>query len=198
VRRSPGVTAAVLVLACATGHAAEVPQWRVARGDLRGTCPLTVGGFFEARTASLAGALTPVPARPAAFAGALTVDLRTLETGIGLRDAHMRDQYLEVGKGEGFAAAVLSDLDLGAVPAESLRARVRFTGTLQLHGVRQPVAGQADVRRDGAAVRVEAAFPIALAAYGIAEPRYLGIGVKDTVQVKVTLVATPEPAGAAQ
>ena len=49
-------------------------------------------------------------------------------------------------------------------------------------------------------MRVEAAFPVTLADYGIAKPRYLGVGVKDEVEVKVSLVAVPAaaPAGGTQ
>jgi polyisoprenoid-binding protein YceI len=93
---------------------------------------------------------------------------------------------------------VLSDLDLGEVAAESLRGRTRFTGTFQLHGVKKAVSGQADVRRDGSSVHVDATFPVTLADYGIPKPRYLGIGVKDVVQVKVSLVATPQTAAASR
>ena len=184
--------AAAVVSFFPAAGAADAAAWRVSRGDVRVVCPLTVGGSFEGRTSSLAGTLSAVAGRPAAFTGALSVDLGTLDTGIGLRNDHMRNEYLEVGKGEGFSSAVLADLDLGSTPAEGLRGRTRFTGTLLLHGVKKPVSGQADIRRDGPSVRVDAAFPITLADYGIREPRYLGVGVKDVVQVKVSLTATPD------
>ena len=38
----------------------------------------------------------------------------------------------------------------------------------------------------GAGLQVKASFPVRLADYAISEPRYLGVGVKDTVQVNVT------------
>ena len=155
-RTRQGLAAVALaILLAPNGRAAEGPEWRVARGEVRVLCPLTVGGSFEARTTSLTGALTPASTHAAAMAGTLAVDLRTLETGIGLRNQHLRDTCLEVGKGEGF------------------------------------------VRREGPAVRVEAGFAVTLADFGIAKPRYLGIGVKSEVQVKASLVATPAAAPAA-
>jgi polyisoprenoid-binding protein YceI len=202
VKSRPGVgafaAAGLVALVAGSVHAAESTAWRVVRGDVRVVCPLTVGGSFEAKTASLAGTLTPVSTRPAAFAGPLTIDLRTLDTGIGLRDEHMRNTYLEVGKGEGFDTAVLSDIDLGEVAAETLRGRTRFTGTLLLHGVTKTVAGLAEVRREGASVRVEASFPVALADYGIAKPQYLGVGVRNEVEVKASLVATAAASAASR
>jgi polyisoprenoid-binding protein YceI len=190
VLAAPAAAAVLFFLPAA--RAADAGAWQLSRGDVRVVCPLTVGGSFEGRTSSLAGTLSAAPGRPAAFAGAIEVDLRTLDTGIGLRNDHMRSEYLEVEKGEGFSSAVLTDLDLGSAPAEGLRGRTRFTGTLLLHGVRKAVSGQADIRREGQSVRVEAGFPIALADYGIRAPRYLGVGVKDVVQVKVSLTAGPD------
>lgn len=38
-----------------------------------------------------------------------------------------------------------------------------------------------------------ASFPVRIDDYGIAPPRYLGVGVRNEVQVKVSLVAAPAP-----
>ena len=172
--------------------AAEAPSsWRIVRGEVRVVCPLTVGGSFEARTTSLSGTLDVAAAAPAALAGEIAVDLKTLDTGIGLRNEHMRTQYLEVGKGQGFDTAALSDVHLLDLGGDAGQGRTRFTGTLLLHGTKRPIAGQADIRREGAAARVDASFPVVPAEYGIASPRYLGVGVKDAVQVKVSLTAAP-------
>jgi hypothetical protein len=52
------------------------------------------------------------------------------------------------------------------------------------------VSGSAEVRKAGSGVRVKASFPVNLPDYNIPEPRYLGVGVKNTVQVDVTFTAT--------
>ena len=170
---------------------AGAPSWQIARGDVRVLCPLTVGGSFEARTSSLTATLALTTPRPVALAGEVAVDLRTLDTGISMRNGHMRDNYLEVGKGAGFETAVLSDIRLPDGDAATLSGRTRFSGTLLLHGTRRAVAGDADVRRDGSTVKIDAAFTVRLEDYAIAPPRYLGVGVKDEVMVKVSLTATP-------
>jgi hypothetical protein len=172
---------------------AGAPAWQITRADVRVVCPLTVGGSFEARATSMAGTLALTSPRPLALAGDVSVDLRTLDTGISMRNGHMRDNYLEVGKGAGFDTAVLSDIRLPDGDAATLSGRTRFSGTLLLHGTRRAVAGDADVRRDGSSVRVDAAFAVRLEDYAIAPPRYLGVGVKDEVMVKVSLTATPAP-----
>jgi polyisoprenoid-binding protein YceI len=160
---------------------------------VRVVCPLTVGGSFEARTAALAGTLVVVGAQPVTLAGELAVDLRTLDTGIDLRNEHMRSEYLEVGKGEAFVTAVLSEIRLGAGEAE-LGRKTSFTGVLALHGVKKAIAGAAEVRREAGRVHVDASFPVTLTDFAIPKPQYLGVGLKNDVQVKVSLNATTDSA----
>jgi hypothetical protein len=125
------------------------------------------------------------------------VDLASLDTGIGLRNEHMKKNYLEVGRGQGFDHAVLSRIRLGDADPQGIQGKTPFTGTFLLHGTTQPVSGQATIRRDGKDVRVEASFPVSVAAFGIEKPQYLGVGVRDQVTVNVSLTASPvESAGA--
>lgn len=163
---------------------AQAGAWRVGIGEIVVTLPLTVGGSFEARTRSLSGQLAVDPAQPSRLTGEVVVDLKTLDTGIGLRNTHMRDNYLEVGRGDGFDRAVLSEIVLKGEAAAAAGATT-FTATLLVHGTRKPVSGQVRIARTGADVRVDASFPVNLPDFGIPEPRYLGVGVKDQVQVKV-------------
>lgn len=186
----PCLTAALLANAAA---AADVSSYRVTRGDVRVVCPMTVGGSFEAKTSTLDGSLTEESSRPAAFAGSVSVDLKDLDTGIGLRNDHLRTQYLEVEKGDGFDKAVLSDIRLGDIDWATFQGKTGFTGTFLLHGTRKTIAGQAEIRKDGAVVKVEAGFPVTLADFGIAKPQYLGIGVKEKVEATVSLVLSPAP-----
>jgi polyisoprenoid-binding protein YceI len=191
------LAAALLVLGGpANGGSAERPRWRATQGEVRVICPMTVGGSFDARTTALDGVLAAAADKPPAFDGSLRVDLRTLRTGIDLRDEHLREKYLEVGKGPAYEAAVLTDLRLGPGASDTADGRTTFTGTMALHGTTRPVAGQAEVRHDGANVHVTASFPLTLTDYGIAKPQYLGVGVRNEVQVRVSLLAAPEPAGA--
>jgi polyisoprenoid-binding protein YceI len=164
--------------------------WRVARGDVRVVCPMTVGGSFEAKTGAIQGTVTP-GAAGAPLGGEISVDLATLDTGIGLRNEHLKSKYLEVGKGQGFDHAVLSEIRLGGVDPTGFQGKTAFTGSFLLHGTTKPVSGQATIRRDGPNVRVEASFPVTVADFGIEKPQYLGVGVRDQVTVNVSLVAEP-------
>jgi len=185
------LVAGPFTLVAGTSPAAEGKSWQVARGDVRVVCPMTVGGSFEAKTTSLTGTLSLSSAHPVTFAGELSVDLSTLDTGISLRNHHLRDNYLEVPRGEGFDRAVLSDIRLGDVDPETFQGKTGFSGTFRLHGVKKALAGQAEIHRDGRTVRVDASFPVSVSDFGIAKPQYLGVGVTNEVRVIVSLVAEP-------
>ena len=160
-------------------------NWRVGQGDVRVICPMTIGGSFEAKTAALRGSVIARANGSSTLDGSLTVDLRKLDTGIGLRNEHLRDKYLEVNKGAGFETATLSAIDLTGLNPVTPEGKGSFTGLLTVHGVAKTVTGEVDVRRAGGGLRVKASFGLDVSDYGIAKPRYLGVGVANTVQVEV-------------
>jgi len=180
----------ILIGVALAGVTAAANSWQVDHGDVRVICPMTIGGSFEARTTAISGAVTASAGGTHAFDGSLAVDLRTLDTGIGLRNEHLRGTYLEVTRGPGFETATLSDIDVRGVTPDAPEGRGSFTAALTVHGVTKPVTGAIDVRRSGAGLHVTAAFPVTLADYSIRRPRYLGVGVKDTVTVQVTFAVT--------
>jgi polyisoprenoid-binding protein YceI len=178
----------LLALCLAAATAVGGHMWNVTQGDVRVICPMTIGGSFEARTTALSGSLTTSASNAEALDGTLAVDLRALDTGIGLRNQHLREKYLEVDKGQGFDTATLSEIDLKGFTVDAPQGKGSFTGLLTLHGASKPVSGVVDVHEMGVTLRVKASFPVLLSDYGIRKPRYLGVGVKDTVQVEVNFV----------
>jgi hypothetical protein len=176
-------TLVVLSLVGTTVVAANT--WRVTEGDVRVICPMTVGGSFDAKTSALSGSMTASASGSLALDGSLAVDLRTLDTGISLRNGHLREKYLEVAKGPGFDTATLSEIELKGINPDAPAGTGSFTGVLRLHGVIKTVTGLVEVRPAGSGLHVKASFPVNLADYSIAKPRYLGVGVKDTVTVEV-------------
>lgn len=173
----------------AVGTSAASGPWQVGNGDVSVKCPLTVGGSFDARTSALTGTLTASAAHPTTLQGSLAVDLRTVDTGINLRNDHLKEKYLEVDKGSGYDQAVLSEVTLQGVDADAPSGKGSFTGSLMLHGVKKTVTGLVEIRQAATGWRVRATFPVNLPDYNIDKPRYLGVGVKDTVQVSVTFTA---------
>jgi hypothetical protein len=167
---------------------------QLSHGEVRVVCPLTVGGSFEAKTAAITGTLTPPSSAAAAYGGEIVVDLQTLDTGIGLRNTHMRTKYLETDKGERFDRAVLSNLRIAGLNPETVDGRANFTATLLLHGAQTPIAGEVQLRRSGSSRHADATFPVKISDYEIAKPQYLGVGVKDEVLVRVSFDLLPVPA----
>lgn len=192
--RSP-LFSTLLLLALSAPVAAE-ERWRIDRGEVRVVCPLTVGGSFEARSPDLSGELTLKTPQPASLEGTLKAPLHALDTGISLRNDHMKNNYLEIGRGVGFDAAELSAIRLTDLDAARPEGRSRFSGELRLHGVTRPVEGTAEIRRTGSSLRITARLPIRLPDFGIAPPRYLGVGVKDEVSVNVSFEAVAVAGGA--
>src|SRR6218665_2980975 len=77
---------------------AAAQSWRVTGGHVTGGCPLTLGGRFEAKTSAVSGDVT-VPDGTREIGGAFSVDLRTLDTGIGFRTTHLGWYYPQLLRG---------------------------------------------------------------------------------------------------
>jgi polyisoprenoid-binding protein YceI len=182
---------AVLSAGAMPTAAADATSWRVTAGDLRVLVPLKPGGAFEAKSAALSGTLSAAPGRPVAVGGEVVLDLASVDTGIALRNEHLREKYLQVQKGAGYDRAVLSAIVLADATGPEFEGKSAFTGTLLLHGVSHAVSGAAEFRRVPQGVRVDASFPLVLIEHGVEPPMYLGVGVASKVMVKITFVAVP-------
>lgn len=196
VRRGHGIAGAILALALPTclpaaGVCADGTPWRIRDGTVRISVPLKPGGSFDARTGALAGVLRPSGSRPVRLAGEIRLDLTTIDTGIELRNRHLREKYLEVTKGKGFDTAVLSAIAVTEASDDGFRGRSVFTGTLLLHGVTRAVTGSCEIRSTPPGVTIEASVPLALDEFGIEAPQYMGVGVGNTLLVRVELRAAP-------
>lgn len=179
-----GVLAAVATLSGTASAGNE--KYRVSGGNVTVVCPLTVGGGFEAKTQAVTGEVSLAADQPSSLGGALSVDLRTLTTGIAMRDRHMKDNYLEVANGPDFEKATIEDIKI-----EKLDGKTTFNATLVLHGERRPVTGTATLERKDGGYKVQAEFPVRVSEYKIAKPSYLGVGVQDEIRIKIALTAQP-------
>ena len=171
---------------CGGTAAAGNDKLQVTSGQVVVVCPLTVGGGFEARTEAVSGQVSLGTDQPGTLNGAMSVDLRTLKTGIGVRDRHMRDNYLEVEKAPGFEMATIEGIQI-----EKLDGKTSFNGTLVLHGERRAVTGLATIARKSGGYSVEAEFPVKVSDFNIPKPTYLGVGVQDQIKIKIALTVTP-------
>jgi hypothetical protein len=113
---------------------------------------------------------------------AVVAPLDALHTGIGLRDRHMKEKYLEVAKYP--EAELRVDRKSLAFPNAGQLAR-DTRGELKLHGHSKPVPFHYVVTRAANGFDVSAKFQLNIKDYGIEVPSYLGITVKPDVEVSV-------------
>ena len=176
---------AIVLMTVAAAPARAADAYKVSSGEITVMCPLTVGGSFEAKTKNLSGDVTPASDEQGAVRGALKVELQTLETGIGIRDRHMKNNYLEVAKGPEFSTAMIEDIRV-----EKMAGKTVFTAMLSLHGQKRKVTGAAELQQKDGSIKVQAQFPLKVSDFDIPAPTYLGVGVRDEIQIKVSLMAT--------
>ncbi len=126
-----------------------------------------------------------VDVQDAKVTGTFEFDLKSLDTGIGLRNEHMRDKYLQVNE-HPKAKLQIEKVELkdGWSLAKPAIKSAPFSGQLTLHGVTKPVSGTVSVSE---AKAVEAAFKIKLSDFAIDIPKYMGITVADDVEVAVKI-----------
>jgi len=129
--------------------------------------------------------------KESAITGQVSLKLSVLDTGIALRDRHMKEKYLETEK---FPTAhfTLSKLSLPADFPEKLTnvKDLPFEADLKLHGRSKLVRGVAEVGQDGSKLELTLHFKVLVTDFGIEIPSYLGIKVADEVTVKATSKGT--------
>jgi len=121
--------------------------------------------------------------------GTLTIDMTKLTTKIDLRDDHMKNKYLEVGK---FPTSTITFKDY-ALKLDTLTATAidqPFSADLQLHGITKPVTGTIKLSKDATTVTGAASFKIKVTDFMDTLPSYAGIKVADDVEVTVDLKTT--------
>lgn len=101
----------------------------------------------------------------------IVVDLKSLSTGMELRDDHAKNKYLDIKK---YPTATLLEA-VGANGVGKARIKVRDKESL--------VNGTYKVSSSGKNLKAE--FKIKLSSFGIAEVNFKGIGVEDEVRVEV-------------
>lgn len=115
------------------------------------------------------------------------VPLDTLDTGIALRDRHMKEKYLDTAK---FPNVVL------VVPRGTLKlpqagqaSEGQANGKLTLHGVTKEVPFTYKVQRTGDAHAVTGVLKFNFRDFGVEVPSYAGITVKPDIVVDVAFEA---------
>jgi polyisoprenoid-binding protein YceI len=116
------------------------------------------------------------------------VDLNTLDTGIGLRDKHMRDNYLETEK---YPFAEFTG-KFNAIPGLTIGSKIPVTanGKFKIHGVEQQIQVKGTLSKNAKGeLELEAGFEVLLSDYKIPVPKlvFYELAENQTVTIKATL-----------
>lgn len=125
--------------------------------------------------------------------GKIVLKLDAFETGMALRDRHMREKYLETGK---YPEATLEITDLRfpqSFAEESFSAEAEpFKGMLTLREKTVPVAGTVSMKGNKANMEMKFEFPIKTTDYKIDTPGFMGVTVASDVAVTAEVKIKPE------
>ena len=111
------------------------------------------------------------------------VALSNRDTGISLRNKHMREKYLDVAKFP--RAELLVDRALLKLPADGSESTGTAIGQMTIHGQTKPVTFQYSARRQGGVYAVAGSTRVNMKEFGVEVPTYLGVTVKPDVDVAV-------------
>jgi polyisoprenoid-binding protein YceI len=123
------------------------------------------------------------------------VPVATLQTGIKVRDQHMRQYVFETADHQ------TPDLSFTAANASCVReTKDAYTctaaGVLSLRGTPRPFTIVLDVKREDSAFTVKGAGKVALSHYGIERPSQFGVRTEDEVVLRLDLSARQVSASA--
>lgn len=128
-------------------------------------------GSYVAKTSQVQGVVTVTGGK--VQASNIRVQSKSLKTGLALRDKHTQER-LQADK---FPEIIL-------VKGEG--AGGKGTGIIKLKGIEKPIAGSYKV--EGKTMKAQ--FKLSIKQFGIENVKYLGVGVKDEVEIKVQLPVT--------
>ncbi len=125
--------------------------------------------------------------------GSITAKLAALETGIGMRDRHMKEKYLETDK---YPDAKLDITDL-IVPHSfvedgfNVQAET-FKGTLTMREKTVPVAGTVSMKGTKEKLDMRFEFKLKTPDYKISAPAFMGVTMAEEVTVTADVTIVPE------
>ena len=125
------------------------------------------------------------------------VDAKTLSTGMGIRDQHMREKIFTAQDGSVPELRFEAPSASCPSPIAGKNAACNITGTFFLRGEGKPLQMALNVKQEGkqnATYRVTGESTLQLTDYGIQPPSQLGIRVSNQVKVKVEFVTTEHSA----
>lgn len=171
----------IVILGALAGVSAEAAIMKMATGELNFTAIGSPGILKIRGEAKGTPPKGQIELKNGEANGEFTFPLAALDTGIELRDRHMKDKYLEVGK---YPDAKLKIVGL-KVSEVDLKSGVSkdFTGELTLHGETKAVTGKFELDKTGKSLKAQ--FPITVSDFNIGVPKYMGITISEQVDIEI-------------
>ena len=119
------------------------------------------------------------------------VPLDSIDTGVGLRNSHMREKYLETEK---YPKAVYEGKLTGWTidEADSSRFLVSTEGTMSIHGVDKPLSISGYLAKKGDGYHAQYFFSLNIKDFNIGMPRFLLVSMDKTLRLKLDFYLTQE------
>lgn len=116
------------------------------------------------------------------------VDLASLDTGIGMRDRQMRDNYLEV---EEYPYAAFGGVieQVSSLPGAMFRVTTR--GVLGIHGVERERVLTCDLAPVDEGYHVDCSFTVLLSDHDIEIPRIMFLKLNNQIRLELSFILEP-------
>lgn len=108
----------------------------------------------------------------------VTMDLQKLDTGIPLRNKHLRENYLHTDK---FPTATMTDIEARDIDGQikgTVKGKSPFKGMLELHGKKKQVTGNYEVKGGNL---YSGDMEIDLPDFEVERPSFMGVKIVDKV-----------------
>lgn len=112
------------------------------------------------------------------------VPLESIDTGVGLRNKHMREKYLETEK---YPKAVYKGkiTSWTADKVDSNKFRVSSEGTLSIHGVDKSISLSGTLTKENNLYHAQYFFPLNIKDFNIDKPRFLLVSMDQNIHLKL-------------
>jgi len=118
----------------------------------------------------------------------LEVDLGSLDTGIGLRNRHMRDNYLETDR---FPYATFGGSFVEVSEGDDGWMRVTGRGDLGIHGISRSMEIVCDVAPSEGGFRARCSFEVLLSDFDIEVPKVMFMKLANEIRVELDFFVAP-------
>ena len=123
------------------------------------------------------------------------VDLASLDTGMGLRNRHMRENYLET---DDFPFASFRGRVAALQPEAPGRYRALTRGVFTIHGVAREREIQGTAESQAEILRVRCAFQVILSDHDIPIPKLMFMKIDEVMELDLDFYLSPVSAGEGQ